>query len=44
MLTNVNVVELKEPEEIFDAFKEAYERKDSKPTLIIEHGEYYATK
>ena len=44
MLTNVNVVELKEPEEIFDAFKEAYEREDSKPTLIIEHGEYYATK
>ena len=44
MLTNVNVVELKEPEEIFDAFKEAYERKDSKLTLIIEHGEYYATK
>jgi pyruvate/2-oxoglutarate/acetoin dehydrogenase E1 component len=44
MLTNVNVVELKEPEEIFNAFKEAYDRKDSKPTLIIEHGEYYGTK
>ena len=44
MLTNVNLVELKEPEEIFNAFKEAYERKDSKPTLIIEHGEYYGTK
>lgn len=44
MLTNVNVVELKEPEQIFDAFKTAYERKDSKPTLIIEHGEYYGTK
>ena len=26
------------------AFKNAYERKDSKPTLIIEHGEYYGTK
>tara|TARA_R110002012_G_scaffold100670_2_gene239423 strand:- start:22633 stop:23169 length:537 start_codon:yes stop_codon:yes gene_type:complete len=44
MLTNVNVVELKEPEDIFPAFQLAYEREDSKPTLIIEHGEYYGTK
>ena len=44
MLTNVHVVELNEPEEIFPAFEHAYERKDSKPTLIIEHGEYYGTK
>ena len=29
---------------LFNAFKYAYEREDSKPTLIIEHGEYYATK
>jgi len=44
MLTEVNVVELNEPEDIFPAFKEAYEREDSKSTLIIEHGEYYGTK
>ena len=44
MLTNVNVVELKEPEDIFPAFKYAYEREDSKPTLFIEYGEYYGTK
>ena len=44
MLTNVNVVELLEPEQIFPAFKEAYERKDSRPTLIVEHGEFYVTK
>jgi len=44
MLTNIEVVELFEPEEIFPAFKNAYERKDSKPTLFIEHGEYYGTK
>ena len=44
MLTNVNVVELTEPEQIFPAFKEAYERTDGRPTLIVEHGEYYATK
>tara|TARA_Y100000310_G_scaffold221243_1_gene222781 strand:- start:6653 stop:7189 length:537 start_codon:yes stop_codon:yes gene_type:complete len=44
MLTDVNVVELKEPEDIFPAFKEAYEREDSRATLLVEHGEYYGTK
>jgi len=44
MLTDVNVVELVEPEDIFPAFKEAYEREDSKSTLLIEHGEYYGSK
>ena len=44
MLTNVNVVELLEPEQIFPAFKEAYEREDGRPTLFVEHGEYYVTK
>ena len=44
MLTNVNVVELLEPEQIFPAFKQAYERQDGKPTLFVEHGEYYVTK
>ena len=44
MLTEVNVVEILEPEDVFPAFKEAYERSDSKSTLIIEHGEYYRTK
>ena len=44
MLTNVEVVELIEPEEIFPAFRRAYEREDSKPTLFVEHGEFYATK
>ena len=44
MLTDVNVVELTEPEQIFPAFKEAYEREDGKATLLVEHGEFYATK
>lgn len=34
MLTDVNVVQLNEPEDIFPAFKEAYEREDSKSTLL----------
>jgi pyruvate/2-oxoglutarate/acetoin dehydrogenase E1 component len=44
MLTDVNVVELIEPEQIFPAFKEAYERQDGKPTLLVEHGQFYGTK
>ena len=42
MLTEVEVVELIEPEQIFEAFKKAYE--SDKSTLIIEHSEYYGTK
>ena len=44
MLTEVEVVELTEPEQIFGAFKTAYEREDGKSTLIIEHSEYYGSK
>jgi pyruvate/2-oxoglutarate/acetoin dehydrogenase E1 component len=44
MLTDINIVQLNEPEEIFPAFKEAYDRKDPKSTLLIEYGEYYGTK
>ncbi len=44
MLTEVEVVELIEPDQIFEAFKTAYEREDGKSTLIIEHSEYYGTK
>ena len=42
MLTEVNVVELTEPEQIFDVFCDAYN--SDKSTLIIEHSEYYGTK
>jgi len=42
MLTEVNVVELIEPEQIFDVFVDAYN--SDKSTLIIEHSEYYGTK
>jgi pyruvate/2-oxoglutarate/acetoin dehydrogenase E1 component len=42
MLTEVNVVELTEPEQIFDVFCDAYN--SDKSTLIIEHSEYYGSK
>ncbi len=40
----IEVVELNEPEEIFPAYKHALERKDSKSTLLIEHGNFYNQK
>jgi pyruvate/2-oxoglutarate/acetoin dehydrogenase E1 component len=42
MLTEVDVVLLNEPEEIFPAFQRAYEREGS--SLIIEWGDYYNAK
>ena len=42
MLTDVEVVELKEPEQIFTTFKEAYNRNGS--TLVVEWGDFYSDK
>jgi pyruvate/2-oxoglutarate/acetoin dehydrogenase E1 component len=44
MVPDIEVVDLIEPEQVFPAFKKAYEREDSKPTLIIEHSEFYGSK
>ena len=37
-------LELEEPEDVFPAYKHAFEREDNKATLIIEHGNYYGQK
>ena len=42
MLTEVDVVLLNEPKEIFPAFQRAYEREGS--SLIVEWGDYYNDK
>ncbi len=44
MFTSIDVVELEEPEQIFPAYRDALHRDDRKPTLIIEHGNYYNSK
>ncbi len=44
MFSWIEVVELEEPEEIFPAYKYAFEREDNKSTLLIEHGNYYNDK
>ena len=44
LLSDIDVVLLNESDEIFSAFKYAYEREDSKSTLIIEWGAFYNDK
>jgi hypothetical protein len=44
MFTAIDVVEVNEPEEIFPAYKNAFERDDNKSTLLIEHGNFYGQK
>ena len=44
MLTEIDVVELIEPEQIETVYNIALYRPDSKSTLIIEHIEYYTSK
>ena len=42
MLTEVKVVELVEPKQIFQSFKDAYDRDGS--TVLVEWGDYYSDK
>ena len=44
MLTNVEVIRVDEPEQIFPAYEKAYNRDDGKSTLIVEWGDYYNEK
>ena len=44
MLNNIEVIRLQEPEEIFPAYKKAYERLDGLSTMIVEYGDYYDEK
>ncbi len=44
MLTDIDVISLNEPEDVFPAFEKAYNRTDGKSTLVIEYSEYYGTK
>jgi pyruvate/2-oxoglutarate/acetoin dehydrogenase E1 component len=44
MCTNIEVIRLDEPEQIFDAYVKAYERTDGKSTILVEWGDYYNEK
>ncbi len=40
----VDIIRLDEPHQIFETFQYAYERKDNRPTIIVEWGDYYGEK
>jgi len=44
LLKRVEVVRLDEPDQIFPAYREAFEREDGKSTLLVEYGDYYNEK
>ena len=44
MSKNINIVKLKEPKDIFPAYKKALDRKDNVSSIIVEYGDYYGEK
>ena len=44
MLTNIEVIRLDEPEQIFPAYKKALTREDGKSTIVVEVGDFYNEK
>lgn len=41
---NLNIIKLKEPKQIFPAYKKALDRKDNVSTIFVEYGDYYNEK
>jgi hypothetical protein len=44
MTTTIEIIRLKEPKDIFPAYKKALTRKDGKNTILVEYGDYYNEK
>ncbi len=44
MLSNVEIIELFEPEDIFPAYKKAFQREDGKSTILVEFQDFYNEK
>jgi pyruvate/2-oxoglutarate/acetoin dehydrogenase E1 component len=44
MCTNIEVIRLEEPQDIFPAYQRALEREDGKSTIVVEYGDYYSEK
>ena len=41
---NIDIIKLKDPEQIFPAYKKALDRKDNVSTILVEYGDYYNEK
>lgn len=44
MITTIEIIRLKEPKDIFPAYKKALNRKDRKNTILVEYSDYYNEK
>ena len=44
MCTTIEIIKLKEPKDIFPAYKKAYKRKDGVNTILVEYGDYFSEK
>ena len=44
MCTTLEVIQLNNAEEVFPAYKKAYERNDDMNTILVEYGDYYNEK
>lgn len=44
MCNRIEIIRLDEPDEIFPAYQKALERKDGRPTLLVEWGDFYNEK
>ena len=44
MCKNINIVNLTEANEIFPAYKKAFEREDGVSSILVEHGDFYNEK
>jgi len=44
MCSHIEIIRIKEPQDIFPAYQKALERTDGKNTLVVEYGDYYSEK
>ena len=44
MCKNIDFIKLKEPKDIFPAYKMAHDREDNKSTILVEYGDFYSEK
>jgi len=44
MTTTIEIIKLREPKDIFPAYRKAFSRKDGKNTILVEFGDYYNEK
>jgi hypothetical protein len=44
MLSNIEIIRLDEPSDIFPAYEKALNRTDGKSTILVEWGDYYNEK